>query len=550
MSVSPEQSLRPSSRRRVSWPDSWVKDQALRHVVFKMRRHSLSETPPPELFETIIEDLDLESSFIDFTSLLSDELLLLVLSKLPESQHIPDSAVCKRWSRLSGRLVHSIKLLDWEFLESGRLLYRFPNLTDIDLVRSCGFMQKHDLLDSGVIDRGVRILAQGCPNLRRLVIIGASAQGLSCVAEECLTLQELELHCCPDSSLSGIFGCQNLQILKLIGFVDGFYDSVISDIGLTIVAQGCKRLVKLELVGCEGSYDGIKAIGQCCQMLEELTLCDHRMDGGWLAALSYCMNLKTLKLKSCKNIDLSPGPHEHLGSCPALEELHLQRCQMRDKQGMRALFLVCEAVRELIFKDCFGLENNVFGIASICREIVGVFCYGEGAVMEEGGGGKGVVHPHGRGLWKGIWLGWTEFWDRTRIKVGVGDRIHFWQDRWCSEVPLVSIFPMVYAIAADGEELVESGRVRQGRVRFLSLEGCSLLTMEGLDAVVLSWKELQRLKVVSCNNIKDSEITPAMASLFSVLKALKWQPDSRSLLASGLEGTGLGMKGGRSFKGV
>ncbi|GMP42813.1 hypothetical protein CsSME_00012420 [Camellia sinensis var. sinensis] len=482
MSVSPEQSLRPSSRRRVSWPDSWVKDQALRHVVFKMRRHSLSETPPPELFETIIEDLDLESSFIDFTSLLSDELLLLVLSKLPESQHIPDSAVCKRWSRLSGRLVHSIKLLDWEFLESGRLLYRFPNLTDIDLVRSClksihnsgivvtnkfvsiyldscllegGFMQKHDLLDSGVIDRGVRILAQGCPNLRRLVIIGASAQGLSCVAEECLTLQELELHCCPDSSLSGIFGCQNLQILKLIGFVDGFYDSVISDIGLTIVAQGCKRLVKLELVGCEGSYDGIKAIGQCCQMLEELTLCDHRMDGGWLAALSYCMNLKTLKLKSCKNIDLSPGPHEHLGSCPALEELHLQRCQMRDKQGMRALFLVCEAVRELIFKDCFGLENNVFGIASICR-----------------------------------------------------------------------------------------------RVRFLSLEGCSLLTMEGLDAVVLSWKELQRLKVVSCNNIKDSEITPAMASLFSVLKALKWQPDSRSLLASGLEGTGLGMKGGRSFKGV
>lgn len=82
------------------------------------------------------------------------------------------------------------------------------------------------------------------------------------------------------------------------------------------------------------------------------------------------------------------------------------------------------------------------------------------------------------------------------------------------------------------------------------MEGCSLLTMEGLDAVVLSWKELQRLKVVSCNNIKDSEITPAMASLFSVLKALKWQPDSRSLLASGLEGTGLGMKGGRSFKGV
>ncbi|PWA89975.1 chromatin-remodeling complex ATPase chain [Artemisia annua] len=30
----------------------------------------------------------------------------------------------------------------------------------------------------------------------------------------------------------------------------------------------CPRLLKLELVGCEGSYDGIKAIGQCCQMME------------------------------------------------------------------------------------------------------------------------------------------------------------------------------------------------------------------------------------------------------------------------------------------
>lgn len=87
-------------------------------------------------------------------------------------------------------------------------------------------------------------------------------------------------------------------------------------------------------------------------------------------------------------------------------------------------------------------------------------------------------------------------------------------------------------------------------VKSVSLEGCSLLTMEGLDAVVISWKELKRLRVVSCNNIKDSEITPALASLFSTLKGFKWQPDSRSLLSSGLAGTGMGKKGGRAFKRV
>lgn len=499
MSFSPErnnheqQQQPPPLKRRLSiLPDNlWLNDQqALTHAFLKMGLHSLSSTPPSDPDETLTLEKERNPQYSpnpnpkpDLFSLLSDQLLLDILSKLPASQHVTNSAVSKRWLKLNGHLILSIKLLDWEFLESGRLTYRFPNLTDVDLVRACvrssrnsgivlthrfvsvhldsclfnegGFIGKQDLLHPNEIDRGVRILSEGCPNLRRLVVISASEETLSCVAEECLTLQELELHRCGDLSLRGISGCRNLQIMKLIGFVDGFYDTVVSDIGLTIVAQGCKRLVKLELVGCEGSYDGIKAIGQCCQMLEELTLCDHRMDGGWLAALSYCTNLKTLRLQGCKNVDLSPGDDEHLGSCPALEELHLQQCHLRDKQGMRALFLVCGAVRELVLKDCWGLEDSVFGIASICR-----------------------------------------------------------------------------------------------RVKSVSLEGCSLLTMEGLDAVVVSWKELKTLSVVSCNNIKDSEITPALASLFSTLKGFKWQPDSRSLLSSGLAGTGMGKKGGRAFKRV
>lgn len=85
-------------------------------------------------------------------------------------------------------------------------------------------------------------------------------------------------------------------------------------------------------------------------------------------------------------------------------------------------------------------------------------------------------------------------------------------------------------------------------VKFLSLEGCSLLTTEGLESVVLSWIDLQRLVVISCNNIKDYEVSPALSNLFSVLKELKWRPDSKSLLYTSLAGTGMGKKGGRFFK--
>ena len=88
------------------------------------------------------------------------------------------------------------------------------------------------------------------------------------------------------------------------------------------------------------------------------------------------------------------------------------------------------------------------------------------------------------------------------------------------------------------------------RVKSLSLEGCSLMTTGGLDSLVHTWKELQTLRVVSCNSIKDADITPELATLFSVLKELKWRPDSKSLLASSLADTGLGKKGGRYFKRV
>ncbi|KAJ8748107.1 hypothetical protein K2173_009237 [Erythroxylum novogranatense] len=455
----------PLKKRAPSWSDLWLKNtKPLKHVVLAMQLQSLASPSPTKDPHTKTKTHTLISSLsnIDRTLLLNDDILLKILSLLPSSQKSYNFLVCKRWLNLQGRLVRSLKVLDWEFLESGRLITRFPNLNRVDLIRGCipapydssiwlshkvlsmpidsvvsGFVQnwricEENLLPVEIVDRG----------LEKLVVIGASELGLLSVAEGCSTLQELELHKCNDNLLRGIAACENLQILKLVGKVDGFYNSLVSDVGLTILAQGCKRLVKLELSGCE-----------CCLMLEELTLSDHRMGDGWLAALSYCENLKTLRFLSCKRIDPSPGPDEYLGSCPALERLHLQKCQLRNKKSVRAMFKICESIREIVVQDCWGLDNAVFSFATVCR-----------------------------------------------------------------------------------------------RVKSLSLEGCSLLTTQGLESVLLTWNELQFLGVESCKNIKDTEISPALSTLFSILKELKWRPDSKSLLASSLQGTGVGKKGGKFFK--
>ncbi|CAK9135143.1 unnamed protein product [Ilex paraguariensis] len=484
MSSSPEKpNLDSPLKRPPSWSNLWVKNKkAFNHVLFTMHLQALTKqhnqsTLTPQPNKTL--DFNHPTLVSDRTSLLSDEILLHILSKLPKSQRNSNSLVSKRWLNIQGRLVRSLKLLDWNFLISGRLFVRFPNLIHVDLVngsvispRNSGILLTNKLLSLHIdsnfepkgfvsdklitpvdeIDLGLKVLASGCPNLRKLVVFNASELGLLSVAEESPTLQELELHRCTDQVLRGIAAFQNLQILKLIGNVDGFYSSLVSDIGLTILAQGCKRLVRLELSGCEGSYDGIKAIGQCCQMLEELTLCDHRMEDGWLSALSYSENLKTLRFLSCKSIDRYPGPDEHLGFCPTLERLHLERCQLRDKQSVRALFFVCQAVREIVYQNCWGVDDDMFNSASICR-----------------------------------------------------------------------------------------------RVKLLSLEGCSLITTGGLESVILSWKELDSLKVISCKHIKDMEVTPTLSTLFSALKDLKWRPDTKSLLSASLPGTGMG-KRGRFFK--
>ncbi|XP_009611684.1 F-box protein At5g07670-like [Nicotiana tomentosiformis] len=485
MSYSPE---KPNFRSPLkgppspSWTDLWLKNKkALNHVLFTMHLQSRSSSSPsPHQLRKSL-DFTLPSLVSDPTSLLSDETLLYILSKLPNSQRNSNSLVSKRWLYLQGRLVRSIKLLDWDFLVSGRVFIRFPNLIHVDLVNgslispgNSGIFCSHELLCSHVdsnsdpkdwffkerfvlpsdeIDRGLRILASGCPNLRRLLVVNASELGLLSVAEECPTLQVLELHRCNDHVLRGIAACQNLQILRLIGNVDGFYKSSVTDIGLTILAQGCKRLVKLELSGCEGSYEGIKAIAQCCQMLEELILHDHRMEGGWLFALSYCESLKTLRFLSCKSIDQCGWFDEDVGSCLTLERLHLEKCQLRNKESLRTLFLLCQDVREVIFQHCWGLDNEMFSLARVLR-----------------------------------------------------------------------------------------------RVKSLCLESCSLLTTEGLESALLSWKEIQSLKVISCGNIMDSEISPSLSTLFSALKDLQWRPDTKTLLSAGLVGTCMRKRGSKVFK--
>ncbi|GKU88454.1 hypothetical protein SLEP1_g2720 [Rubroshorea leprosula] len=86
--------------RPLSSPDVLYEDQALKHGLVKMqlRCPSLSSTPSPSSppSDPDLTPFSAEYSSPDYTSLLSDELLLRIFAKLPVSHRVSTSLVCKR----------------------------------------------------------------------------------------------------------------------------------------------------------------------------------------------------------------------------------------------------------------------------------------------------------------------------------------------------------------------------------------------------------------------------------------------------------------------
>ena len=63
---------------------------------------------------------------------------------------------------------------------------------------------------------------------------------------------------------------------------------------------------------------------------------------------------------------------------------------------------------------------------------------------------------------RSIQKGWEVFSKHIRFEVGVGDRVKFWTDQWCGDLPLHLSFPVVYGIAINRETFVDSSLERLG----------------------------------------------------------------------------------------
>ncbi|CAL0306264.1 unnamed protein product [Lupinus luteus] len=368
-------------------------------------------------------------------------------------------------------------------------IFKLQHLEDLVLEGCYGIGD--DSLDDNV-------LKQGCKTLKKLDISGCqniSHIGLSKLTSISGSVEQLIL---ADGS-PVIFSCFRILFILLKLQVDDFKFSIAANhchfiIQVTLaLADGLNKLSMLQSIvlgGCLVTSSGLKAIGNLCISLKELSLskCMGVTDEALTFLVSKHKDLRKLDITCCRKItDVSIASIAN--SCINLTSLRMESCTIVPREAFVLIGQKCQYLMEL---DLTDNEVDDEGLKSISR------CSRLSSLK------VGIcLNITDRGLaYIGKCCSKLKELDLYR-STGITDLGIAAVCRGCPDLEMLNT---AYCTNITDSSLFSLTKC--SNLKALEIRGCLLVTSIGLAAIAMNCKQLSRLDIKKCYNIDDSGMIP------------------------------------------
>ncbi|KDP22812.1 hypothetical protein JCGZ_00399 [Jatropha curcas] len=253
----------------------------------------------------------------------TDEGLSCIVTKHTELKKL-DITCCRKITDVSvARITNSCTNLTSLRMESCTLVSREAFVL---IGQWCQLLEELDFTDNEIDDEGLKSISR-CSKLSSLklgICLNISDEGLAYIGRQCMKLTELDLYRSAGITDSGILaiasGCPDLEMIN-ISYCKDITDSslislskcvrlntfesrgcpLISSLGLSAIAVGCRQLIKLDIKKCHNIDDaGMLPLAHFSQNLKQINLSySSVMDVGLLslASISCLQNMTVLHSK-------------------------------------------------------------------------------------------------------------------------------------------------------------------------------------------------------------------------------------------------------------
>ncbi|KAL7248646.1 hypothetical protein ACSBR2_003399 [Camellia fascicularis] len=391
-----------------------------------------------------------------------------------------------------------------------------------------------------ITDMGIGCIAVGCKKLRLINLkwcLGVGDFGVGLIAVKCKEIRSLDLSylpitnkCLPsilklqhleDLVLEGCFGIDDdsLAVLKQgcksLEMLDISSSQNVSHVGLSTLTSGAGRLRQLilaygtpvtlaladrlqklptlqsiKLDGCLVTCSGLKAIGNWCVSLREISLskCLGVTDEGLSSLVTKLTDLRKLDITCCRKITYV-SIAQITNSCTSLTSLKMESCSLVPKEAFVLIGQRCHCLEELDLTDS-EIDDEGLRAISRCSKLSSLklgICLN---ITDEG-----LTH---------IGMGCSKLKELDLYRSsGITDSGILAIARGCPGLETINI---AYCNDITDSSLISLSKC--SKLNTLESRGCTLVTSLGLAAIAVGCKQLTKLDIKKCYKINDAGMIP------------------------------------------